>query len=373
MSAVTWSWLAIAATALVGGVALPFAAARMLVPALESGPLVENHRGRPVALGLGLVWLVWALGLLALQTALDVAVRFSTPATVAGIVAERVGTTPLALPLFAVPFLLVAGAVSLGLADDVFGASGPKGFRGHLGALLHGRLTTGMLKLLGIGVLALFYGAGAAPGILARSQMSAAGPGWFVVAGVLAALTIALAANLLNLLDLRPGRALKAYTLLVPVPATIFAVGAVGAYNDSMLSFGPDAAGATLTVSDTWFVAGALVVVLLGPVAAVWRIDLGERAMLGDAGANALGAVLGYLLTAALPLAWLAGVAAFVLALNLASERVSFTAVIERVGVLRRLDSIGRLPAASDDPPDGVTEDGGVGYHAKGTATTGED
>jgi hypothetical protein len=87
------------------------------------------------------------------------------------------------------------------------------------------------------------------------------------------------------------------------------------------------------------------VVAALGPLLAVWYLDLGERAMLGDMGANALGALAGALLVEALPLPWLAACAVVLLALNLASERVSFSAVIERNGVLRRLDMLGRAPA----------------------------
>ena len=66
--------------------------------------------------------------------------------------------------------------------------------------------------------------------------------------------------------------------------------------------------------------------------------------MLGDSGANAAGALLGVAWAARLPrparLLALAGVTA----LTLASERVSFTAVIERTPALRALDQLGRRP-----------------------------
>ncbi len=81
---------------------------------------------------------------------------------------------------------------------------------------------------------------------------------------------------------------------------------------------------------------------LLGPVAAVWRYDVGERGMLGDAGANPMGAVAGMLIVAGLP-AW--GVVVYfavMLALNLASERYSFSRLIESNAVLGRLDMLGR-------------------------------
>ena len=69
--------------------------------------------------------------------------------------------------------------------------------------------------------------------------------------------------------------------------------------------------------------------------------DLREEGMLGDAGANALGAVVGTMVLAGpMWLVWAA--AAVLLALQLASERVSFTRVIESNRVLRAADRLGR-------------------------------
>ena len=74
--------------------------------------------------------------------------------------------------------------------------------------------------------------------------------------------------------------------------------------------------------------------------------DLAERAMLGDCGANALGAMLGAA-AAGLPrparIALLAGITG----LTAASEKVSFTKVIERTPALRWLDALGRRPAGA--------------------------
>ena len=79
--------------------------------------------------------------------------------------------------------------------------------------------------------------------------------------------------------------------------------------------------------------------------------DLGERAMLGDAGANALGALLGVVAAASLSrparVALLAGIAG----LTAASEKVSFTAVIERTPALRWLDMLGRRPVPAAPVP----------------------
>ena len=124
---------------------------------------------------------------------------------------------------------------------------------------------------------------------------------------------IAASANLVNLLDLRPGRALKGAGIaalpLVAVPAARpLAAACVGS------------------------VAGAL-----GP-------DLAERDMLGDSGANAMGALVGTAVVVAAPRPVRLAVLAGVVGLTLASERISFTAVIERTPALRAIDRSGRRP-----------------------------
>ena len=199
---------------------------------------------------------------------------------------------------------VVAGAVPalVGRYDDVAGArpeqAADKGLAGHLRALRAGRLSGGAVKVAGIGV------AGAAAAALTRQPAA----GWLLTTGLVAG-----TANAVNLLDVRPGRAAK-----------VVAVAAAGGLP------GP---------------AGGLVAGPLGAVAAVLPADLGERVALGDCGANALGALLGLRL-ALLPSAraragWLAAVTA----LTLASERVSFTRVIEATPVLRELDRLGRRAA----------------------------
>src|SRR6266511_2463652 len=156
------------------------------------------------------------------------------------------------------------GAGLVGGYDDVVGGrpeqKTAKGFRGHLAALREGRVTS----------------------------------------------------NLVNLLDLRPGRALKA-GLLTGVPLAL-----------TRGTGGDLAAGAS------------------GAAAALLPADLGEEIMLGDAGANALGAVLGTAVVAGTGRLGRAGVLTGLVALTLASEKVSFTRVIERTPVLRELDALGR-------------------------------
>lgn len=203
----------------------------------------------------------------------------------------------------------VGSAAVLGALDDLVGTGTDKGLRGHLGALARGRLTTGAVKVGGIGAAGL----AAAATVLGRRRPGAAGVLDVVVAGGV----VAGSANLLNLLDLRPGRALKV-TLL---PAAL------------ALTAGPG---------------GILLAAGAGAAAALVAEDLGERAMLGDTGANAAGALLGCAAVAATADAGRtgaltrAGLLAGLTGLTLASERVSFTSVIERTPVLDALDRLGR-------------------------------
>lgn len=368
------------ALSLGAGWLVPALAVHALVRTLADGPLlVRNYAGRRIPPVLGLAWLVWVIALLGVQVLLDVAVESGWQLGSVGAVIERIGTTPLALPVYVSPLILVAGCVALGMADDAFGGSGPKGFAGHLDALRHGRLTTGMLKMLGIGVIAVFYAATAAPGVLGKSDPGGtrlAGAGWFVLAWLLAALVIALSANLMNLLDLRPGRALKVYVLAVPAPAVLFALASVAAYNADAASYAAEIADLVLQPWEAGVAAAALVIVLLGPAVAVWSADLGERAMLGDAGANTMGAVVGYLLTAVLDLTGLAIAAAVLLALNLLSERISFSDAIDRIAPLRMFDRLGRLaeaPGKREVGAGGAPRRPDVRYHSDEEPVTEED
>ena len=80
----------------------------------------------------------------------------------------------------------------------------------------------------------------------------------------------------------------------------------------------------------------------IGATLALLPLDLGERGMLGDAGANFLGYVVGAGLLAALPV-WGLGVAlALVLALHAAAETVTLSRLIRAATPLRWLDDLGR-------------------------------
>ena len=223
------------------------------------------------------------------------------------------GTTALAARGGRVPeAALLAGIGALGLVDDLVephlrraGRPVSKGLRGHLGALRTGRLTTGAAKALGI-PLAAMGGALAAPTPRGGAMVLAD------------AALIAGCANLANLLDLRPGRALKAV-----LPAAALLCLGTGAEPRDRSGRGLARAAA---------VPGLLAL----------PADLRERGMLGDAGANVLGAAVGAAATRRLSAPSRLTVLASVVALTLASERISFSAVIERTPALRALDRLGR-------------------------------
>jgi UDP-N-acetylmuramyl pentapeptide phosphotransferase/UDP-N-acetylglucosamine-1-phosphate transferase len=202
----------------------------------------------------------------------------------------------------------LVGAVSgiVGGYDDLAGArpeqARDKGLAGHLRALRAGRVSAGAVKVAGIGAAAM-----TAAALTRRSTGPGSVPDAIVTTGLIAG-----TANLVNLLDLRPGRAAKAGILA--------AAATVG---------GP---------------AGGLVAGPLGASLAVLPDDLGERVMLGDCGANALGALLGLRLALLPGRATRAGLLAAVVGLTLASEKVSFTQVIEATPGLRELDRLGRRP-----------------------------
>lgn len=198
--------------------------------------------------------------------------------------------------------VLAVGFGLLGLLDDLGGAGQSGGFRGHLRSLAGGHLTTGALKLFG----------GAAVAVVALGPAGGDGLGRLLADGAL----VALAANLGNLFDRAPGRTTK-----VALGALVLLV--VGAGAESAL------AGVALVV---------------GAGAGLLPADLGERLMLGDAGANVLGAALGVGVVLGCSPTTRTVVLVVVALLNAASERVSFSRVISSVGPLEVIDRWGRQP-----------------------------
>jgi hypothetical protein len=206
-------------------------------------------------------------------------------------------------PLRRASFIVAASAALAGAYDDLLAPKAEqradKGLAGHLGALRSGRMSGGVVKVAVIGAASVI-----AAGQLPKSDRT----GWADRA--IDATLIAGSANLLNLFDLRPGRAGK-----------VAFGGALGAI-----------------ASGGWSIPAAAAA---GASLATLPADLAEQTMLGDLGANALGASIGLSLAARAGRGRLVAVA-IIAGLTIASERVSFTKVIAAVPALRWLDELGR-------------------------------
>ena len=193
---------------------------------------------------------------------------------------------------------LALGFGLLGLFDDVVGTHAARGWRGHVQALRQGQLTSGLVKLLGGLALAWIVTEPFAARTFDR---------------LVCVVIVAGCANVANLLDLAPARTVKVAVLVT----VLLAIARGGLYAGH---------------PTTWFVAGA---------AGLAAFELRELLMLGDTGANALGAVVGFELLFTSHTQRLV-VAALVIAVNLAGELVSFSEVIDHVAPLRALDRLGR-------------------------------
>jgi len=274
---------------LVGGVVAALLLERSAAPVLGAPALRRsNYRGHDVATAGGLVIVLAVLVVEAGRTALA---EF-------GVGEELSDSLLRSMVLFA-----CFAFAFLGLIDDLLGTEDDRGFVGHLQALRQGRLTTGAMKLFGGGVVAIVLTA--APGEVSGRRLLAD------------AALVALAANLANLLDRAPGRTIKV-GLLVYLP-----IGLAAGTSPVGLALAP----------------------VVGATAGLLPADLGERVMLGDTGANLLGAVLGLAVVLETSRPVRTGVLVVLVLLNLASERVSFTKVIDATPGLRHLDRLGRRPA----------------------------
>lgn len=191
----------------------------------------------------------------------------------------------------------VLGVAFLGLVDDTLGGE-PRGWRGHGGAVLRGQLSTGALKAAGSLGLALY-----ATGLQGLSTGR-----WLLASAVLV-----LATNVFNLLDLRPGRATKVFVLL-----------------GAGLTIGAASARPLWTLG-----------LFVGPALIAGVYDLRERAMLGDTGANLLGALAGLWLVLTLSGTGQAIALVVLAAITLYGELRSISRLVERVPLLRGLDSWG--------------------------------
>ncbi|MFT4050535.1 MAG: hypothetical protein QM648_11965 [Solirubrobacterales bacterium] len=210
--------------------------------------------------------------------------------------------------------IYIIGVCLLGALDDLLGTpvieSGgrkdPRGVRGHAKATFGGGFSTGAVKAVGSLGLAAF-----AIGLVVPGD-------WEYL---LAIALVVVTTNLFNLLDLRPGRALKVFFLL-----------GIG------LSLG------AWTLEPVWEMG-----VFLGPLPVLLIYDLRERGMLGDTGSNAIGAMAGLWMVLVLGTTGQVVALAVVVLITLYGEFRSISQLIDRTPVLRFLDHLGRTPVAKSD------------------------
>ncbi|MFF4058161.1 hypothetical protein ACFYZ8_24260 [Streptomyces sp. NPDC001668] len=179
----------------------------------------------------------------------------------------------------------VAVAGLCGAYDDLAGDH-RRGFRAHMAALREGEVTSGAVKLFGISAAGLVAGA------LMKER---------AVDRVLAGVVIAGAAHVVNLVDVRPGRA----------------------------------AGAVVALGVPGMVRSELAAVAVGAAAAVLPDDFSERVMIGDVGAHAVGAALGAAVVEGNGRAGLLAHAAAVVAAAVCGDQVSRMSAAGRWGFSR--------------------------------------
>jgi UDP-GlcNAc:undecaprenyl-phosphate GlcNAc-1-phosphate transferase len=193
--------------------------------------------------------------------------------------------------------VFLGGVGALGLVDDLLGASGPRGLRGHARALARGRFSTGAVKAGGTVMLAAYVAADP-PGLGQLTEVA----------------VLVLAAHVGNLLDTRPGRAEKALALVA----------------------------AALCLATSGLEPLGVVAPLLPVVAASGWLTLRERAMLGDSGASLIGGMIGVLVVTGTGFAGSAVALVILAAITLYGEVRSISTAIDRLPLLRRFDALGR-------------------------------
>lgn len=254
----------------------------IFIPILtEAGFVRPNYKGELIPLGTGIVFYI----------SLAIVIGGSK---LIGFVDQGVY-----LFLFSAAFMAI-----FGLIDDIFGSRNATGLTGHFKKMItKGQITTGALK-----ALAGFFAA-----VIVSMELSP-GNGVFNVQTITNVFIVALSINAVNLLDLRPGRAGKGFLIL-----SLF-LAAAGIENPGMTYLS----------------------VILASVAAFIPFDLGSRVMMGDAGSNTLGFILGYAALYLPEWPYKAVYLIFLVGLHLLTEKYSLTRIIENNKILNYIDMIGR-------------------------------
>ncbi|MFW5786725.1 MAG: hypothetical protein ACOCV3_00500 [Halanaerobiales bacterium] len=190
-------------------------------------------------------------------------------------------------------FILMITA-SVGVIDDICGGRNEKGFKGHIKKLWKGKLSTGVMKAIAVTTSAIIV-------LLYLNN--------FKLTNVT---IIIFSANLFNLLDLRPGRALKVFILM-----SVF-----------LLVFYPQ------------FILYFLPIYIISIV--YLPLEFKKIMMLGDSGSNSLGIILGWSIINISHTLIKINVLLLFFILNILAEKISFTKIIEKNRYLNWVDQIGR-------------------------------
>lgn len=198
-------------------------------------------------------------------------------------------------------FLFIFGMMAMffaGIIDDTIGNRDVSGLKGHFKSLFKGKLTTGGFKALFGGFVGLIISVCISKNIIDI---------------IVNTLIIALSTNFMNLFDLRPGRAIKVYLVIIII----------------------------ILFTLTGYIQ-ILPLLILPNVIAYFNYDLKAKAMMGDTGSNVLGISIGILMalgyTLNVRIAWLI----FLILIHILTEKFSLTKIIEKNKVLNFIDRLGR-------------------------------
>ena len=198
--------------------------------------------------------------------------------------------------LYLVGFILIG---LIGLLDDLIGDEKVKGLKGHIKSFFKGRLTTGGLKA-GIGFLVA---------VLISLYISKS-----IIEAILNILVISLFTNLINLFDLRPGRASKVFIIMSVI--------------------------LILTSENNYF--NFILFSFFGILIRYLPIDLKAKCMMGDIGSNILGFTLGVYCVFTHSMNVKIIYLLILIIIQMIAEFISFSKIIEKNSFLRFLDKLGR-------------------------------
>lgn len=261
------------------GIAITLLSIPMISKMLEnSGMIRENYRGDMIPVGLGLVFI-------------PTLVINSIILIYSNIVPEKI------IMIYMLLFASIAMSF-VGIIDDSLGNRGVTGLIGHFKALFKGSLTTGAFKAL----------LGGFVGLTLAVTLSKSIPNIIV-----ATLVVALSTNMMNLFDLRPGRAIKAYVILAII---IFLASAK--FNREVM------------------------MLIVPAVLAYFYFDLRALTMMGDAGSNVLGVSIGVFIVSSFDLPVQLVSLVLLVAIHVLTEKFSLTKIIENNKFLNYVDRLGR-------------------------------